>query len=130
MAVVPTYCLRQPKINALRAFRGRVAEVGLTSARNYVVLRAELDSPDKTTLVYRDFVRNAVRRNVLEWHGFRRDRTLAMVAEAGIPDADREQVANYIDNEIRGLHEGNAIWYRLTVEDLALIGPPSADNAT
>ena len=53
-----------------------------------------------------------------------------MVAEAGIPDADREQVANYIDNEIRGLHEGNAIWYRLTVEDLALIGPPSADNAT
>lgn len=101
----------------------------LTSARNYVVLRAELDSPDKATLVYRDFVRAAVRRNVLEWQGFRRDRTLAIAAEAGIPDDDREHLANYIEHEIGGLHEGNAIRYRLTAQEIALIRPPGADTA-
>ena len=41
-----------------------------------------------------------------------------MAAEAGIPDADRQQVVDYVGNEIRGLHEGNVIRYRLRPEDL------------
>ena len=45
----------------------------LASAENYRVLRAELDSPDKAALVYRDFVRKAVRRSVLELKGYRPD---------------------------------------------------------
>ena len=42
-----------------------------------------------------------------------------MAAEARIPDADREQVIDCIGNEVRSLHEGNAIRYRLSADDLA-----------
>ena len=44
---------------------------------------------------------------------------MAMTAEADIPEADREEVVNYIGNEFRGLHEGNVIRYRLRPEELA-----------
>ena len=44
---------------------------------------------------------------------------MAMAAEDGIPEADREQVVDYIEHEFRGLHEGNVIRYRLRAEDLA-----------
>ena len=91
----------------------------LASAENYRVLRAELESPDKAALVYREFVRKAVRRSVLEWKGFRPDEIRNMAAEAGIPEADREPVVVYIGNEFRGLHEGNAIRYRLRPDDVA-----------
>ena len=43
----------------------------------------------------------------------------ANATEASIPDADREQVIDYIGNEIRSLHEGNAIRYRPSADDLA-----------
>ena len=39
--------------------------------------------------------------------------------EAGIPEADREQVASYVGKEFCGLHEGNVIRYRLRPEGLA-----------
>ena len=42
-----------------------------------------------------------------------------MPTEASIPDADLEQVIDYIGNEIRCLHEGNAIRYRLSADELA-----------
>ena len=67
----------------------------------------------------RDFVRLAVRRNVLEWKEFRRGDTALMATEASIPDADREQVIDYIGNENRCLHEGNALRYRLSADELA-----------
>ncbi|MCH9052007.1 MAG: alpha/beta fold hydrolase, partial [Proteobacteria bacterium] len=38
-----------------------------------------------------------------------------------IPEADREQVVDYIGHEFHGLHEGNVIRYRLRAEDLAEI---------
>ena len=91
----------------------------LASAENYKVLRAELDSPDKAALVYREFVRESVRRSVLEWKGFRPNDIRVMAEEAGIPAADREQVVAYVGNEFRGLHEGNVIRYRLRPADLA-----------
>ncbi len=42
-----------------------------------------------------------------------------MAPEARTPDADREQVIDCIGNEVRSLHEGNAIRYRLSADDLA-----------
>ncbi len=110
------------ELNNVSLLRQIYVDAYLTSARNYVVVRAELDSPEPPALTYREFVRDAVRRNVLEWRGFHRSRTLAMAREAGIPNADHDQVADYVANEIGGLHEGNAIRYRLTTDDLALMG--------
>lgn len=110
------------ELNNVALLRNLYVEAYVASARNYGLLRAELESPAKAALVYRDFVREAVRRNVLEWRGFRRDRTLVMAADAEIPQIDREQVVDYIGNEIRALHEGNAIRYRLTTDDLERIG--------
>ena len=94
----------------------------MTSVENYRTLRAEVETPEKAALVYRDFVREAIRRSVLDWKAFRPRLIMAMAAEADIPETDREEVINYIGNEFRGLHEGNVIRYRLSTEDLAGIG--------
>lgn len=107
------------EVNNVSLLREIYVDAYLASAENYRVLRAELESPSKAALVYRDFVREAVRRNVLEWQGFRCSETATMAAEAGVPGADRDQVVDYIGNEIRSLHEGNAIRYRLSAGDLA-----------
>ncbi len=112
------------ELNNVALLRDAYIDAYLTSAENYRVLRAELESPAKAALAYRDFVRQAVRRCVLEWKDYRPDDIRAMAAEAGIPEADREQVVDYVGNEFQGLHEGNAIRYRLRPEDLAGI----ADN--
>ena len=85
----------------------------MTSAENYRTLRAELETPEKAALVYRDFVRKAVRRSVLDWQAFRPELIMDMAAEDDIPEADREEIINYIGKEFRGLHEGNVIRYRL-----------------
>ena len=90
------------------------------------MLRAEVESPDKAALVYRDFVREAVRRCVLVWKSFQPDKIRVMAAEADIPEADHQQVIEYIGQEFRGLHEGNIIRYRLRPEDLAEMGQSTA----
>lgn len=81
-------------------------------------VRAEVETPDKAGLVYRDFVREAVRLSVLDWKAFEPERVMEMAAQADIPEEDREQVVNYVGREIRGLHEGNVIRYRLRPADL------------
>ena len=93
----------------------------LASASNYKALRAEVETPDKAALAYREFVREAVRRAVLEWKEFRAGELMAMAAKAGIPEADRQQVVDYAAQEYGGLHEGNVIRYRLRAGDLAAI---------
>jgi Fic family protein len=93
-------------------------EAYMTSAENYKTLRAELETPEKTALVYRDFVREAVRRCVIDWKAFRPELIMALAAEADIPEVDCEEVINYIGNEFRSLHEGNVIRYRLRPDDL------------
>jgi hypothetical protein len=90
----------------------------LASDENYKVLRAEVESPEKAVLAYRDFVRNAVRRSVLEWRAFRPDDLMAMAADAGMPESDRQQVVDYVGQELHSLHERNVIRYRLRPEDL------------
>ncbi len=107
------------ELNDVSLLREVFVDAYLASAENYRVLRADLESPAKAALAYRDFVRAAVRRSVLEWKTFRPDDVAVMAAEAGIPEADRQGVVDYVGNEIRGLHEGNVIRYRLRSEDLA-----------
>ncbi|MCY4611868.1 MAG: Fic family protein [Gammaproteobacteria bacterium] len=106
------------ELNNVSLLREAYVDAYITSAENYRTLRAELESLDKAALAYRDFVRQAVRCCVLEWKGFYPDRVRVMADEAGIPEADREQVVDYVGNEFRGLHEGNVIRYRLRSEDL------------
>lgn len=90
----------------------------LASAEKYRILRAEVDSPEKAALAYREFVRAAVRRCVLEFKEFRTDAVDEMALVAGVPDADRADVVAYVREQIAGLHEGNVIRYRLKPDDL------------
>lgn len=106
------------ELNNVALLREVYIDSYLASAEKYRVLRAEVETPDKAALAYRDFVREAVRRCVLDFKGFRADAVAAMAAEAGIPEADRAAVVAYVGQQVRGLHEGNAIRYRLRPEDL------------
>ena len=90
----------------------------MASAESYRTLRAEVETPDKAALAYRDFVREAVRRSVLDWKAFEPERVMEMAAQADIPEEDREEVVDYVGQEFRGLHEGNVIRYRLRPADL------------
>jgi len=59
-----------------------------------------------------------VRRCVLVFHGVRPDDLMTMAANANIPLEDRKTVVAYVAAQVRGLHEGNVIRYRLRPEDL------------
>jgi Fic family protein len=106
------------ELNNVSLLRDVYIDAYIASAENYKTLRAELETPGKAALAYRDFVHEAVRRSVLDWKAFRPENIIAMAAEANIPEADRQQVADYVGQELRGLHEGNVIRYRLRPEDL------------
>jgi hypothetical protein len=92
------------------------ADAYLASAENYRAPRAEVETPEKVALAYREFVRETVRRAVLDWKEFRRDEVMAMTTRAGIPEEERARVVDYIGQEFAGLHEGNVILYRLKVK--------------
>ena len=113
------------ELNNVSLLRQVYVDSYLASAANYKVLRAEVDSPEKAALAYREFVRKAVRRCVLEWKAFRPDTVMAMTVDAGIPEGDREPVVKYIGQEFFGLHEGNVIRYRLRPEDIVGINRAS-----
>jgi hypothetical protein len=106
------------ELNNVALLREVYLDAYMASAENYRTLRAEVDSPEKAALAYRKFVREAVRCCVLEWKEFRADDVMAMAAAAGIPEEDRDSVVEYAGQEFAGLHEGNAIRYRLKAEDL------------
>lgn len=106
------------ELNNVSLLREVYIDAYLASAEKYRVLRAEVESPEKAALAYREFVREAVRRCVLEFKSFRRDEVLGMAAEAGVPEADREDVVAYVSDQLAGLHEGNVIRYRLKPDDL------------
>lgn len=109
------------ELNNVSLLRDVYVGAYLSSAENYRILRAEVESPDKAALVYRDFVRDAVRRSVLEWKAFRPEDIMAMAKYAGIPESDRQAVVDYVGLQFRGLHEGNAVRYRLRPGDLESI---------
>lgn len=109
------------ELNNVSLLREAYIDAYQASAENYRTLRAETEAPEKAALVYRDFVREAVRRSVLDWKAFRPERIMEMAAEADIPEKDRAQVVNYVGQEFRGLHEGNVIRYRLRPADLEAV---------
>lgn len=90
----------------------------LASAEKYRVLSAEVDSPARAAIVYRDFVREAVRYSVLQSKAFDQRKMLELAAKHQIPDDERDSVVAYAYEQFKGLHEGNLIRYRLTVEDI------------
>lgn len=90
----------------------------LASAEKYRVMRAEVDAPARAAIVYRDFVREAVRYSVLQSKAFDQSKMLELAAKHQIPDDERDSVVAYAYEQFKGLHEGNLIRYRLTVEDI------------
>lgn len=110
------------ELNNVVLLRDAFIEAYEPSAENYRILRAEIETPDKAALAYRDFVRAAVRRCVLEWKAFRADDVMALAIEAKVPVADRPGLVDYVGREFAGLHEGNIIRYRLRPQDLAPLG--------
>ena len=117
------------ELNNVALLRDAYMDAYTASAENYRVLRAELEMPDKAALVYRDFVREAVRRSVLDRKAFDPVLVAAMATEAGIPEEDRAQVASYVGQQIHGLHEGNAIRYRLRPADLEIMAARTAGSS-
>ena len=96
-------------------------EAYFTCAENYRTLSVEVDTPDKAAVAYRDFVREAVRRCVLEFHAFNAEAVMAMARHADIEHDDLQLVIAYTGTQFDGLHKGNAIRYRLRPEDLGNI---------
>ena len=109
------------ELNNVALLRDAYIDAYMASAQNYRALRAEVDAPDKGALAYREFVREAVRRAVLEWKEFRASDVMAMAVASGIPEADRKSVVDYARQEFNGLHEGNVIRYRLRPADLEAV---------
>ena len=107
------------ELNNVSLLREAYIDAYMASAENYRTLRAEVDTPEKAALMYRQFVRDAVRRSVLENKGFMPELVIGWAEDSEIPEDDRDQVVNYIGQEFRSLHEGNAIRYRLSAADLA-----------
>lgn len=106
------------ELNNSELLRKVYIDAYMVSAENYRVLRGEIEVPEKAALAYRDFVREAVRRSVIEWKSFRYENILSMAEEADIPEEDRREVVDYVRREFRGLHEGNVIRYKLRPGDL------------
>ena len=106
------------ELNNVALLREVYIDAYLASAEKYRILRAEVENPEKAALAYREFVRAAVRRCILEFKAFRYNAVDEMALAAGIPDADRADVVAYVREQIAGLHEGNVIRYRLTPDDL------------
>ena len=106
------------ELNNVSLLREVYIDAYLASAEKYRILRADVESPEKAALVYREFVRTAVRRCVLEFKEFRQNEVLAMAAAAAVPEEDRDGVVDYVRDQLSGLHEGNVIRYRLKPSDL------------
>lgn len=106
------------ELNNVALLREVYVESYLASAERYRVLRAEVDTPEKAALAYRDVVREAVRYSVLEAKAFRVDAIRALVEKLEVPEADREAVIAYAHQQFRGLHEGNLVRYKLKSADL------------
>jgi len=106
------------ELNNVALLREVYMDAYLASAEKYRILRAEVESPEKAALAYRECVCAAVRRCILEFKEFRNDAVDEMALDAGVPDADRADVVAYVREQIAGLHEGNVIRYRLKSDDL------------
>ncbi|MCC5992918.1 MAG: Fic family protein [Rhodobacteraceae bacterium] len=106
------------ELNNVSLLREVYIDSYLASAEKYRILRAEVETPEKAALAYREFVREAVRRCVLEFQEFRAAEVMDMAEQAEIPEGDRNAVIAYVGEQVRGLHEGNVIRYRLKPQNI------------
>ncbi len=106
------------ELNNISLLREVYIDAYVSSAENYHLFRTAAKIPERVALVYRDFVRQAVRCSVLEWKAFLPDKVKTMAIAAGIADEDCTQVVDYVGREFQGLHEGNIIRYQLRPEDI------------
>jgi Fic family protein len=106
------------ELNNVALLREIYIDAYLASAQNYKILRAEVETPDKAAVVYREFIREAIRKCVLEWKEFRPDEIRTLAEQQNIPEEDRDDVIAYARKQFDGLHAGNVIRYRLRPEDL------------
>lgn len=111
------------ELNDIALFKEAYIAAYRAAAGNYRVVRAEVENPDKAALAYRSFVKEAVRRAVLEWKAFDPAKVIVMAHAAGIPEDDIPGTVAYTEREFAGLHEGNCIRYRLRPEDLQGLSP-------
>lgn len=106
------------ELNNVSLLREVYIESYLASAEKYRVLRAEVETPEKAAIVYRNFVREAVRHSVLVTKSFQPDVVMALAKKENIPEDDLDGVVAYVGQQFHSLHEGNAIRYRLKPKDL------------
>lgn len=106
------------ELNNVALLREVFIDSYLASAEKYRILRAEVESPEKAAIVYRDFVREAVRYSVLQTKAFREGDILDLAARHDIPEDERDAVVAYAHEQFQGLHEGNLIRYRLKPKDI------------
>ena len=106
------------ELNNVALLREIYIDAYLASAQNYKILRAEVETPDKAAAVYREFIREAIRKCVLEWKEFHADEIRTLAEQQNIPEEDRDDVIAYAQKQFGGLHAGNVIRYRLRPEDL------------
>jgi len=84
------------------------------SARRYAALRQSLGEPDPIRMRYREELKTAVSRIILQKiNKSRASREIAAFAEEAIPQADRPRFTEIAESELIGLHEGNFARFRV-----------------
>ncbi len=84
------------------------------SARRYAAIRQSLGEPDPFRMRYRDELKSAVSRVVLQkMNKSQASREIANFAEEAIPQVDRPRFAEIAESELIGLHEGNFARFRV-----------------
>lgn len=84
------------------------------SARRYAAIRQSLGGPDPFRMRYREELKSAVSRVILQkMNKTRASREIAEFSEETIPQADRPRFAEIAESELIGLHEGNFARFRV-----------------
>ncbi len=110
------------ELNDVSLLREAFVSGYIAAAKRYRYLRPEAIEIERVSVVYDRFTTRAVRRCILEWRAFDPERARAMMEDADIPLADRDEVLDYIERSFRTLTPGNAILYGVKPEALEGLG--------
>jgi hypothetical protein len=84
------------------------------SARRYAAIRQSLGAPDPFRMRYREELKGAVSRIILQkMNKPSASREIAEFAAEMIPEADRPRFTELAESELIGLHEGNFARFRV-----------------
>lgn len=106
------------ELNDVSLLREAFVNGYIAAARRYRYLRPEAIDIERVSVVYDRFTRRVVRRCILEWRAFEPERVRAMMEDADLPLADRDEVFDFIKRSFRTLTPGNAILYGVKPEAL------------